>query len=77
MWDLTEADKKAGIELSDTLSMMPAASVSALVFAHPKAQYFAVDKVCKDQVESYAKRKGMDFNTCEKWLSSSLAYDRQ
>jgi len=77
MWDLCEPDKKAGIELSDTLSMMPAASVSALVFAHPKAQYFAVDKVCKDQVESYAKRKGMDLNTCEKWLSSSLAYDRQ
>merc|ERR1719160_547165 len=77
MWDLIKPDKKAGIELSDTLSMMPAASVSALVFAHPKAQYFAVDKVCKDQVESYAKRKGMDLNTCEKWLSSSLAYDRQ
>jgi 5-methyltetrahydrofolate--homocysteine methyltransferase len=77
MWDVIKADENAGIELSDTLSMMPAASVSALVFAHPCAQYFAVDKVCKDQVESYAKRKGMDFAKCEKWLSSSLAYDRQ
>jgi len=77
MWDVIKADEKAGITLSDTLSMMPAASVSALVFAHPGAQYFAVDKVCKDQVESYAKRKGMDLAQCEKWLSSSLAYDRQ
>eukprot|EP00746_Dinoflagellata_sp_MGD_P158744 gnl/MRDRNA2_/MRDRNA2_86547_c0_seq2.p1 gnl/MRDRNA2_/MRDRNA2_86547_c0~~gnl/MRDRNA2_/MRDRNA2_86547_c0_seq2.p1 ORF type:complete len:844 (-),score=226.46 gnl/MRDRNA2_/MRDRNA2_86547_c0_seq2:257-2599(-) len=76
MWDMLQADKKAGITLSDSLSMIPAASVSALVFAHPCAQYFAVDKICKDQVESYAKRKGMSLDACEKWLSPSLGYDR-
>jgi 5-methyltetrahydrofolate--homocysteine methyltransferase len=77
MWDLIKADEKAGIQLSDTLSMMPAASVSALVFAHPGSKYFAVDKVCNDQIVSYAKRKGMEVEQCEKWLSSSLAYDRK
>jgi len=76
MWDMIKADEKAGITLSDSLSMIPAASVSALVFAHPQSKYFAVDKICKDQVESYAKRKGMDLETCEKWLSPSLGYDR-
>ena len=56
--------------------MMPAASVSALVFAHPDASYFAVGKVQKDQVESYAKRKGMELEVCERWLSPILNYDR-
>lgn len=76
MWDVIKADELAGIGLSDSLSMLPAASVSALVFAHPGAKYFAVDKICKDQFQSYAARKGMDFKKCEKWLSPSLAYDR-
>eukprot|EP00928_Gymnodinium_smaydae_P014069 TRINITY_DN1509_c0_g1_i11.p1 TRINITY_DN1509_c0_g1~~TRINITY_DN1509_c0_g1_i11.p1 ORF type:complete len:1204 (-),score=334.19 TRINITY_DN1509_c0_g1_i11:137-3433(-) len=77
MWKMLQAEEKAGIRLSDTLSMLPAASVSALVFGHPGAQYFAVDKICKDQVESYAARKGMTLEECEKWLSPSLAYDRE
>ena len=56
--------------------MMPAASVSALVFAHPDASYFAVGKVQKDQVDSYAKRKCMELEVCERWLSPILNYDR-
>jgi 5-methyltetrahydrofolate--homocysteine methyltransferase len=76
MWNLTKADELAGIRLSDTLSMIPAASVSALVFGHSQSKYFAVDKICKDQVESYAERKGMPLEECEKWLSPVLAYDR-
>mmetsp|Transcript_105704 Transcript_105704/g.305639 ORF Transcript_105704/g.305639 Transcript_105704/m.305639 type:complete len:653 (+) Transcript_105704:923-2881(+) len=76
MWDLIQAKELAGIELSDTLSMMPASSVSALVFAHPKSQYFAVGQVGKDQVESYSKRKGVGLEQGEKWLSSILNYDR-
>eukprot|EP00928_Gymnodinium_smaydae_P030080 TRINITY_DN2245_c0_g1_i9.p2 TRINITY_DN2245_c0_g1~~TRINITY_DN2245_c0_g1_i9.p2 ORF type:complete len:147 (+),score=31.09 TRINITY_DN2245_c0_g1_i9:66-443(+) len=75
MWKLTQAAELAGITLSETCSMIPAASVSALVFG-PGSQYFAVDKICKDQVTSYAERKGMSLNECEKWLSPSLAYDR-
>ena len=54
--------------------MMPASSVSALVFAHPKSQYFAVGQIAKDQVADYGKRKGVDLNQAEKWLSPILNY---
>jgi len=56
--------------------MVPASSVSALVFSHSESKYFAVGQVCKDQVSSYAKRKGMPTDEVEKWLSPILAYDR-
>lgn len=77
MWDVIKADDLAGIRLSESLSMMPAASVSALVFAHPESQYFAVGQIGKDQVESYAKRKKMEMTTVEKWLSPILNYERE
>lgn len=76
MWDLVKVKDKTGIELSDSLSMMPAASVSALVFAHPQSEYFAVGQIGKDQVQSYAERKNMDLELCERWLSPILNYDR-
>ena len=69
-------DRVAGIELSESLSMMPASSVSALVFAHPQSEYFAVGQIGKDQVESYAKRKKMDLSVTERWLSPILNYER-
>jgi len=77
MWDLVKVQERSGIELSESLSMMPAASVSALVFAHPESQYFAVGQIGKDQVESYAKRKNMDLELCERWLSPILNYERK
>jgi 5-methyltetrahydrofolate--homocysteine methyltransferase len=55
--------------------MTPAAAVSGLYFAHPDARYFAVDRITKDQVEDYAKRKGMSLAEAEKWLSPNLAYE--
>jgi 5-methyltetrahydrofolate--homocysteine methyltransferase len=76
MWNVIKAKELAGIELSESLSMMPAASVSALVFAHPESCYFAVGQVGKDQVESYAGRKEMDLPLCERWLSPILNYER-
>jgi len=76
MWDLVKVQEKAGIELSESLSMMPAASVSALVFAHPHSKYFAVGQVGKDQVEDYAQRKKMNLELCERWLSPILNYER-
>jgi len=76
MWDVVKVEEQAGIQLSDSLSMIPAASVSALVFAHPQSAYFAVGQIGKDQVESYAKRKGMELDTCERWLSPILNYER-
>ena len=57
MWEAINAEEVAGIKLSESLSIMPTTSVSALVFAHPESQYFAVGKIGKDQVESYAQRK--------------------
>ena len=76
MWEAIKAKELAGIELSESLSMMPAASVSALVFAHPESQYFAVGQIGKDQVESYASRKKYELSKMERWLSPILNYDR-
>jgi len=76
MWDLIKAKELAGIELSESLSMMPAASVSALVFAHKESEYFAVGQVCKDQVSEYAARKKADLEVTERWLSPILGYER-
>jgi 5-methyltetrahydrofolate--homocysteine methyltransferase len=55
--------------------MLPAAAVSGWYFAHPDARYFAVGKIGRDQVEDYARRKGMEQETVERWLSPNLNYD--
>ena len=55
--------------------MMPAASVSGLYFAHPQAKYFNVGRIGRDQLEDYAKRKGMSVEDVERWLASNLAYE--
>jgi 5-methyltetrahydrofolate--homocysteine methyltransferase len=76
MWNLMRVTEKTGIELSESLSMMPASSVSALVFAHKDSQYFAVGQIAKDQVTDYAQRKQKDLDYMERWLSPILGYDR-
>ena len=76
MWDLLSATDLASIELTESLAMLPAASVSGLYFANPESKYFAVGKVQKDQVKDYAARKNMDLETCERWLAPMLGYDR-
>ena len=75
MWDLLQAEQLADISLNESLAMMPAASVSALVFAHPEASYFAVGEVERDQVESYAERKKQSVEFVEKWLAPSIKYE--
>jgi len=75
MWELLDAEKATGIELTDSLAMLPAASVSALVFANPCSTYFQVGKICKDQVGEYAARKGMSVEEVEKWMGPYLGYD--
>jgi len=64
-----------GITLTDSCAMVPAASVSGLYFAHPESRYFTVGRVDHDQLESYARRKGMDIAEIERWLGSNLGYD--
>jgi len=77
MWKLLDAHKATGIELTDSLAMLPAASVSALVFANPCATYFQAGKMCKDQMVDYAQRKKMDIKEVEKWMGPYLGYDDQ
>lgn len=73
LFKLLSADK-ANITLTESLAMMPAASVSGLYFAHPESKYFGLGKITKDQVEDYAKRKGMSVEQMERWLGPNLGY---
>jgi len=75
LFDLLQAEKNAGITLTESFAMYPAAAVSGLYFAHPEAKYFTVGKIEKDQVLDYSKRKGMDVKAVEKWLSPNLNYE--
>jgi 5-methyltetrahydrofolate--homocysteine methyltransferase len=67
--------ERLGIRLTESFAMMPAASVSGLYFAHPQSRYFAVGKIGRDQVDDYAKRKGMKLEEAERWLAPNLAYE--
>ena len=77
LWHLLDVETAAGIRLTESYAMWPAASVSGLYFAHPEARYFAVDMVTRDQVQDYARRKGLLLAEAEKWLAPNLAYDVQ
>ena len=75
MWEMMNIAEQTDITLTESLAMNPASSVSGIYFANPNAHYFSVDELCKDQVDSYAKRKGVDVKEVEKWLGSSLSYE--
>ncbi|MDH5693314.1 MAG: methionine synthase, partial [Gammaproteobacteria bacterium] len=75
LWDLLEVEKHTGIKLTEHFAMLPAASVSGIYFSHPDSQYFAVGKINRDQVDSYAKRKSMSLSEVERWLAPNLGYD--
>jgi 5-methyltetrahydrofolate--homocysteine methyltransferase len=66
---------RIGMSLTDHAAMLPAASVSGLYFAHPRARYFTVGRLGEDQVASYARRKGVSVDQVERWLTSNLAYE--
>ena len=74
MWELLKVKELSGIELTDSLAMLPASAVSALCFAAPHSRYFALGKVQKDQIEEYASRKGDSVEVVEKWLGPNLSY---
>jgi 5-methyltetrahydrofolate--homocysteine methyltransferase len=74
LFNLLSAPESAGIILTESMAMLPAASVSGWYFAHPQSKYFGLGKINKDQVVQYAERKGMDLETAERWLSPVLAY---
>ena len=75
MWELMGVEEEIGVELTENLAMLPAASVSGLYFASKASSYFSVGKIGKDQVVDYASRKGWDTEKAEKWLATLLNYD--
>ncbi|PVU92219.1 hypothetical protein BB559_003805 [Furculomyces boomerangus] len=75
LWSLLRVSEQTDIKLTESYMMVPAASVSALVFAHPLSKYFATGKIQKDQVVDYAKRKNIPVETAEKNIRSIVSYD--
>ena len=74
LFDLLDAEE-FGIELTESFAMTPAASVSGLIFAHPSSRYFTVGRIALDQVENYARRRGLSLQETERRLRPNLAYD--
>lgn len=75
LFRLLDAGNQAGMALTESYAMTPPASVSGLYFGHPGSHYFGVGKIDLDQVEDYARRKGWDIATAERWLAPILNYD--
>jgi 5-methyltetrahydrofolate--homocysteine methyltransferase len=74
LFELLNAEDNAGIELTESFAMMPAAAVSGYYFSHPDSAYFGIGRIGKDQVEAYAARKGMSVEETERWLAPNLGY---
>ena len=74
LFDLLGAER-VGIALTESYAMVPGASVSGIYLGHPKARYFSVGRIGRDQVVDYAARKGLPFGTVERWLRPNLAYE--
>jgi 5-methyltetrahydrofolate--homocysteine methyltransferase len=74
LFQLLDVEQNTGMQLTESFSMIPAASVSGLIFANPESKYFFVGKMARDQIEDYAKRKKCSIDTIEKWLATDLNY---
>jgi 5-methyltetrahydrofolate--homocysteine methyltransferase len=75
LFRLLDAERNAGMKLTESFAMLPASAVSGFYLSHPEASYFAVGKVGRDQVEDYARRSGLGVGEAEKWLAPYLAYE--
>ncbi|UYG09549.1 methionine synthase [Halomonas sp. M4R1S46] len=75
LFRLLQAETHAGLELTESFAMWPAAAVSGWYFAHPQSKYFSTGKITRDQVEVLASRKGMSVAELERWLAPVLSYD--
>ncbi|MDH3627550.1 MAG: methionine synthase [Acidobacteriota bacterium] len=75
LWKLLDVEGVTDIQLTESFAMWPAASVSGFLYSHPRSRYFSVGPVGRDQIVSYAKRKGISVAEAERWLSPSLGYD--
>ncbi len=74
LFDLLDATAKTGVSLTESNAMHPASAVSGIYFSHPDSHYFALSDLQRDQVEDYAKRKGMSIEEAERWLGPWLGY---
>jgi len=72
LFELLEAEKNVGLELTESFAMYPTAAVSGFYFGHPESQYFGVARIGRDQLEDYAERRGVDMATAERWLRPNL-----
>jgi 5-methyltetrahydrofolate--homocysteine methyltransferase len=75
LFRLLDAQTHAGMSLTESFAMLPAAAVSGYYFSHPQSQYFVIGRVSKEQTEDYARRKGVPLAQAERWLASNLDYD--
>ena len=75
IWKLLKVKESIGVELTESLAMWPAASVSGYYFSHPEARYFGLGKIGQDQLKDYAKRKGISLEMAQKWLAPNLVED--
>ena len=75
LFKLLDAEHKIGVKLTESYAMWPGSSVSGFYYAHPESRYFGVGKIERDQVEDYARRKGWDMATAERWLAPLLNYN--
>ncbi|TDY10129.1 methionine synthase (B12-dependent) [Meridianimaribacter flavus] len=73
IWDILKVEETIGVKLTESLAMWPAASVSGYYFANPEAKYFGLGKITEDQLEDYAKRRGMSTEEAQKWLNPNLS----
>jgi len=74
LFSLLDAEKTAGVKLTESFAMWPGSSVSGLYFSHPESFYFGVGRIERDQVEDYALRKGWSVAEAERWLAPVLNY---
>jgi 5-methyltetrahydrofolate--homocysteine methyltransferase len=75
LWRLLDIERNAGMRLTESFAMYPAAAVSGCYFSHPEARYFAVGKIDLDQVQNYASRKGIPLEEAQRWLAPNLGYE--
>jgi 5-methyltetrahydrofolate--homocysteine methyltransferase len=75
IWSLLDVERAAGIRLTESFAMFPTAAVSGWYFSHPGAHYFGVGQIDRDQVDSYARRKGIAVTEAQRWLAPNLGFD--
>ena len=75
LWELLDVEASIGLRLTDSYAMYPTAAVSGFYFSHQEAKYFAVGKIDRDQLESYAERNGLSIEEAERWLAPNLGYE--